>query len=90
MRRLRWEGSPSQIKITGVFEGAESGEELDEGLVVVGPGSHLEDQVGVGAVGFVVQRPGHRESFPVEPVPQDRGAVPTEGSPSYLPLKNAP
>jgi hypothetical protein len=68
----RWEGSRSQIKVT-VSPGemvVDGGEELDQGVGVVGAGLEVEHRVGLGTVVREGQRRCHRHPAPAEPVPQ--------------------
>ena len=74
----RCEGSPSQIKVTLSFPRCmmEVFEELDERILVVGTGPHIEDEPGVGAVGGEADGGGHRETLPAEAVVEHGGATP--------------
>ena len=51
-------------------------EELDERILVVGTGPHIEDEPGVGAVGGEADGGGHRETLPAEAVLEHGGATP--------------
>lgn len=50
------------------------GEELDQRIVSVGAGAHLEDELGVPALGFLNERGGHRHLLPAKVMGDDRGA----------------
>ena len=73
---VRGQAVPHEGDLAALEEGVHLGEELDQGLVVVGAGAHLEDELGVAAVGFVGQGAGHGQPLPAEAMAQQWGLAP--------------
>ena len=69
---VRGQPVPDQGDQAVLQQGVHLGEELDEALVVVGAGAHLEHELGVCAVGLVGERPRHRQALPAEVVAEHR------------------
>ncbi len=70
---VRGQTVPDQGELVAANVGVQIHQELDERLVVVGAGTHVEHQPGVGPVGGKTHGGRHREALPVEVVREDRG-----------------
>jgi len=70
---VRRESVPDEGDLVAVQVTVELGEELHEGLVVVGTRLHPKHEGCVAAVGSEAQRGRHRQALPVEVVGEDRG-----------------
>ena len=59
---MRWQAVPDQDHPT-LLESVHVVQELDEGLVVVGTRTQLENEVSIAAIRFVDEGTGYREPF---------------------------